>query len=180
MKRASRCWRLSVILGCVVLAPDMAAACSASAKDFRFDAVDCLEPRSHAESDVGTVLLNHCNEPIAILVVVCDLATQPACKSDPVSSKGWSAHRGVEYVAPAHRRPDSRNTALLSSLLAPYAPGLQKGRRAQIAACRLNLESPVSRDPCVLRLTQLKRSIDASHGKSMRATLADLRRGCSA
>jgi hypothetical protein len=178
-----------VILGCAALAPDIAAACAASAGDFRFDAVDCLEPRSHPESNAGTVLLNHCHEPIAILVVVCDLAAQPACKSDPVFSKGWSAHRGVEYVAPAHTHPDSRNTSRradgarsaepLSSLLAPYAPGLQKGRRAQIAACKLNSQSPVSQDPCVLRLAKLKRSIDASQGKSMRATLADLRRGCS-
>jgi hypothetical protein len=166
----------------------MAAACAAGAGDFHFDAVDCLEPRSHPESNAGTVLLNHCNEPIAILVVLCDLAAQPACKTDPVFSKGWSAHRGVEYVAPAHTHPDSRNTAGRAgsarsaeprSLLAPYAPGLQKGRRAQIAACKLNLQWPVAQDPCVLRLAKLKRSIDASQGKSMRATLADMRRGCS-
>jgi hypothetical protein len=181
---ALRAWCAPLILGCAALAPNPAAGCTSSARDLRFDAVDCLVLRAHPESSNSeTVLLNRCDGPIAVLIVVCDLAAQPACKVDPMFSKGWSTYRGVEYVAPASPNAGSLATHQKAGgdpPLATFVPGLQRGRRAQIAACRLDLESPVPQDPCVVRLAKLKNAIDASDGKSLRAALADMRRGCSA
>jgi hypothetical protein len=170
-----RAW-ITFILGCSALLPGSALSYKASGDDRpRFDAIDCLalaaDPRAPGN---GTVLLNRCDQPVALLVVVCNLAVQPACKADPILSKGWSAHRGIEYVAPV---PPRTSTFLLeasrkdSTPLAPYASGLRKGWRAQIAACRFNPEAALSQDPCVLRLSKLKRFLDTRDGMSMRAAL---------
>jgi hypothetical protein len=188
--RASRKRSLSVLLAVAPLIPGAAQACSVSGEDSRFDAVECLQLRADPAAPLtGTVLLNRCEEPVALLVVVCNLALQPACKADPVLSRGWSTRRGVEYVAPAPTSAGSLETSRKAggarrvepgaSPRAPYVRGLTKGWRAQIAACRLRGESSVWQDPCALRLAELKRSLDASGGKSLRALLKDLSRRCS-
>ena len=184
-----RAWCVLLILEYAALRPGIALGCAVSNEGPRFDAVDCLEPRADPTApNAGTVLLNHCDEPIAMFVAVCDLSAQPACKVDPIFSKGWRA-RGVEYVAPhagmgsleTSRRVDKARSAELRSMrLTPFAPGIHKGWRAQIAACKLDLETAISQDPCVVQLSQLKRSLDASDGKSMRAALQEMRRRCSA
>jgi hypothetical protein len=174
---ARRAWCMPFLLGCAAFAPSHATGCASSAEDMRFDAADCLVPRANpAHSNASeTVLQNRCDAPLAMLIVICDLAAQPACKSDPLFSRGWSAYRGVEFVAAARPRAGSLAThreAGGDPPLATFVPGLQRGRRAQIAACRLELKSSLSQDPCVVRLVKLKSAIDASDGKSLRAALA--------
>ena len=186
MTLARRDWCLLLILEYAALMPGIALGCAVSDEGLRFDAVDCLEPRADPSApNAGTVLLNHCDKPIAMLVAVCDLSAQPACKVDPFFSKGWRA-RGVEYVAPARAGMGSLDTSRKaggadprSMPLAPFAPGIRKGWRAQIAACKLEMASAISQDPCVVQLSKLKRSLDASDGKSLRAALKEMRRRCS-
>jgi hypothetical protein len=130
--------------------------------------------RSPISNEHGeTLLVNRCRGPIALLVVVCDLAVRPACRADPIASTGWSADRGVEYLAPAGAKSW------------PSAPGLQRGWRAQIAACRLARlpdaigPTAVQHDPCARRLDALKSSLQASGGQSMRSIVRRQRAGCS-
>jgi hypothetical protein len=178
MTRFNPAWCLSVAFGIAAFTPGAALTCSAGGENGRFDATDCLTPRADPAAPLeGSLLQNRCDSAIAMLVVVCDLATQPACKVDPVYSKGWRTRRGVEYLAPARTSVDSRET--YRSLLPSYAPGVQRGWRAQIAACKLNTGSVRSQDPCILRLARLKRSLDASAGQSIRAALREMRRHCS-
>jgi hypothetical protein len=172
-------WCMQAILGCAALVAGNTSGCTASDDDTRFDALHCLEVRANPTAPkTGTVLINRCDRPVAMLVVVCDLAAQPACKVDPILSRGWSARRGLEYLTPLRAGmgflPASQKASHTPG--APYAPGLQRGWRAQIAACKLNPDSTLSQDPCTRRLADLKRSLDASNGKSMRAVLKDLHR----
>jgi hypothetical protein len=179
VKLTRRAWCMPAILGCAALVASITSGCMASDEDPRFDALQCLELRADpAAPKTGTVLINRCDRPVAMLVVVCDLAAQPACKADPILSRGWSARRGLEYVAPARARSGLLQAAQKAggTPVAPYAPGLQRGWRAQIAACKLDPDAAISQDPCTRRLADLKRSLDASDGKSMRAVLKDLHR----
>jgi hypothetical protein len=167
-----------LLLGCAALLPRPGAACDAPGVEPRFDALECVEllagPRPQRN---GYLFRNRCPEPIAMLVVLCDLTAQPACRTDPLHSRGWSTRRGIDYLSAAHTGATLLDVSWNapsppSGVVHPLAPGVQRGWRAQIAACRLNPDaSALEADPCASRLAALKRALDATRGESMHAVL---------